>query len=144
MRHHFAWRFIWRSQNQSDLAKPEDSVSYKKFLPGKIITYMEMIGISPWYSTMKCQLQSMSGTSAKCKLQSKINFRYPTYHEISVPVNTCQVPYLEMLGTCPTAGIHETVRYWNVIYTTRSRYGWNNTGSLVVLWPVHIACSKHF
>ena len=26
---------------------------------------------------------------------------------------------------------------------TSSRYGWNNTGSLVALWPTHIACSKH-
>ena len=29
-----------RSQNQSDLTKPEDSISYKKFLLRKIITYM--------------------------------------------------------------------------------------------------------
>ena len=40
--------------------------------------------------------------------------------------------------------IHETVRYWNVIYMTCSRYDWNNTGSLVALWPVHSACSKKF
>ena len=34
-----------RSQNQNGLTKPEDSISYKKFVLGKIITYMEMIGI---------------------------------------------------------------------------------------------------
>ena len=28
--------------------------SYMKFLPGKIIPYIETIGISPRYSTMKC------------------------------------------------------------------------------------------
>ena len=28
--------------------------SYMKFLPGKIIPYMETIGISPRYNTMKC------------------------------------------------------------------------------------------
>ena len=59
-----------------------------------------------------------------------------TYHEMSATINECQVQYQEMLGTYPIAGIHETVRYWNVIYMTRSRYGWNNTGSLVALWPV--------
>jgi len=26
------------------------------------LAYMEMIGILPWYNTMKCQLQLMSGT----------------------------------------------------------------------------------
>ena len=31
--------------------------------------------------------------------------------KLSVTVNKCQVPYLEMLGTYPIAGIHETVRY---------------------------------
>ena len=46
----------WSNQRQ------EDSISYKKFLPGKIITCTEMIGILPRYNTMKCQLQSMSGT----------------------------------------------------------------------------------
>ena len=31
--------------------------------------------------------------------------------KLSVTVNKCQVPYLEMLGTYPIAGIHETVSY---------------------------------
>ena len=98
-----------------------------------------MIGILPRYNTMKCQLQSMSGTvlgSTCCKM-SKINFRYPTYHEIPVTVNKCQVSYLEMLGTYSTAGsytrncqvlkchIHELQQVyiwnWNVIYMNYSR-----------------------
>ena len=33
------------------------------------------------------------------------------------------------------AGVHETVSYWNVTYMTYGRCGWNNTGSLVALWP---------
>ena len=44
-----------RSQNQNGLTKSEDSISYKKFVLGKIITYMEMIGSLPRYNTMKCQ-----------------------------------------------------------------------------------------
>ena len=31
--------------------------------------------------------------------------------KLSVTINKCQVRYLEMLGTYPIAGIHETVRY---------------------------------
>ena len=89
----------WSNQRQ------EDSFSYKKFLPGKIITYMEMIGLLPRCNTMKCQLQSMSGTllGTCCKMLATIT------------INKCQVRYLEMLGTYPRADIHETVRYWNVI-----------------------------
>ena len=49
---------------------------------------------------------------------------------------------IEMLGTYPIAGIQETVRYWNVICMC-SRYVWNNTESLVALWPIPIPCSKH-
>ena len=89
----------WSNQRQ------EDSNSYKNFLPGIIIiTCMEMIGV---LTTMKCQLQSMSNTLlstyACCKMLA------------TVAINECQVSYLEMLGTYLTAGIHETVRYWNVI-----------------------------
>ena len=40
----------WSNQRQ------ENSISYKKFLPRKIITYMEMIGVLPRYNTMECQL----------------------------------------------------------------------------------------
>ena len=81
---------------------------------------------------MKWQLHSMSGIllvhAAVCQL---LNIGYFTYHKMSATVNKSQVPYLEMLGTYyPTAGIHETVRYSNVIYMTCNRYGWNNTGSL--------------
>jgi len=36
-----------------------------------------------------------------------------TFYKMSATINECQLQYLEMLGTCPTAGIHETVRYWN-------------------------------
>ena len=63
------------------------------------------MGILPRYNTMKCQLQSMSGTlqahAAKRQLQSKINFRYLTYtyHEMSATINKCPVSYLKMLGT---------------------------------------------
>ena len=39
-------------------------------------------------------------------------FRYLTYHDMSChKINKCPVSYLEMLGTYPMAGIHETVRY---------------------------------
>ena len=31
--------------------------------------------------------------------------------KLSVTINKCQVRYLEMLGTYPIAGIHETVSY---------------------------------
>ena len=42
--------------------------------------------------------------------------------------NFASVKYVtEMLGTYPIAGIHETVRYCNVIYITCSRCGCNNT-----------------
>ena len=50
-----------KPQNESGVTKPEDEISHKKFLLGKI-TYKEMIGILPRCNTMKCQLQSMSGT----------------------------------------------------------------------------------
>ena len=80
----------WSNQRQGD------SISYKKFLPGKIITY---IGILPRPNTMTCQLQSSSGSLPG------------THHNMSATVqNKCQVSYLVMLGTHPIAGIHETVR----------------------------------
>ena len=77
------------------------------FLPGKIIMYMEMIGILRRYSTMKCQLQAT--LLSTCSKMSKLVFRYPTYHEMSATINKCQGSYLEMLDTYPIAGIHETV-----------------------------------
>ena len=51
--------------------------------------------------------------------------------KLSVTINKCQVRYLEMLGTYPIAGIHETVSYYqqmsgtiprNVRYISYSRY----------------------
>ena len=80
----------WSNQRQ------ENSVSYKKFLPGK---YTEMIGILPRYNTMKYQLlmsDTLVGTC--CKMSATVQ-------------NKCQASYLEMLGTHPIAGICETVRY---------------------------------
>ena len=75
-------------------------------------------------------------------VQNKFHQSYLyVYQEMSVTVNKCQVSYL---GTYPIAGIHKTDRYWNVICMTRSRYDWNNTGSLMAHWPVLSACSKHF
>ena len=68
---------------------------------------MEMIGILPRYNTMKCLLQSMSGTLlGTCRKMSATvqNKSYP-------PSINVRYQYLEMLGTRPTAGIHETVRY---------------------------------
>ena len=40
---------------------------------------------------------------------------------------------IEMFYTRPVAGIHETVRYGDVIYMTCSIYGWNNTRCSVAL-----------
>lgn len=42
------------------------------------------------------------------------------------------------------SGYTETVRYWNDIYITFSRYGQNNTGSLIAFWwvsPLYIVLS---
>ena len=67
---------------------------------------------------------------------------------MSATINKCQVSYLKLLSAYPLAGIHETVSYWNVIYMTYGRRGWNNTGSLVALWPGcqmqlwHSLCSR--
>ena len=56
------------------------------------MTYKEMISISSWYNTMKCQLQSMSGT-----LQQIVNYNpkfilgtLPT-KDVSYSVSECQV-----------------------------------------------------
>ena len=61
---------------------------------------------------MKSQLQSMSGTllGTCCKTTVQNKFQVP-YHEMSATVNKCQASYLEMLGTYPIVGVHETVRY---------------------------------
>ena len=72
-------------------------------------------------------IQSMSGMLlGTCHNMSAINSGimleivsyspkwYLTCHKMSVTINKCQVLYLEMLGTHPIAGIHETVRYSNV------------------------------
>ena len=61
-----------------------DSISYKKNIR-HLTRYMPQL--------VACQLQKF-----------QVSYEY-TYHEISV------VPYLEMIGTYPIAGIHETVRY---------------------------------
>ena len=100
----------WSNQRQ------EDSISYKKLLPGKVITYtMEMIGILPRYNTTKCQLQSMSGTllgtcrKMSATVQNKFQVSYlHVPQKMSATINKCPVSYLE---TYPVAGIHETVRY---------------------------------
>ena len=39
------------SEPEGSNQRQEDSISYKKFLQGKIIIYMEMIGILPRYNT---------------------------------------------------------------------------------------------
>ena len=59
---------------------------------------MEMICILLKYNTMKCQLQSMSGTllGTCCKMsalvQCKIIFSYLSYHKMSATINKCQIP----------------------------------------------------
>ena len=131
---------------------PKDSISYNKFLPGKIIAYVHgndryvsYLGTIPslscqtissltfwrvreglaWYTstiyTMKCLLQSMSGTLlGTCRKMSATVQNLTTKCQLLVKLS-----YLQMLGTYPTAGIHETVRKWNVLYMTYSRYTWN-------------------
>ena len=60
-----------------------------------------MIGVLPRYNTMKCQLQSMSGTllgtwyNMSATVQN-MNFRYLTNHKMS---------------STYSAGTHETLRY---------------------------------
>ena len=74
-----------------------------------------MIGLLLRCNTMKCQLQSTSGTlpgtyhNMSAEVQNK--FLLSSVNEMSVTVNKCQVPYLEMSGTHPITGIHETLRY---------------------------------
>ena len=48
-----ASKLEWSNQRQEDQLK---------FLPGNTLTYMDTIGILLRYNTMKCQLQSLSGT----------------------------------------------------------------------------------
>ena len=54
-------------------------------------------------------------TGTRCKtsatVQNKFQVSYYMYHEMSATINKCPVPYPEMLGTYPVAGIHETVRH---------------------------------
>ena len=50
------------------------------------------------------------------EMPATIHVSYLTYHKM----NKC---YLEMLGTYPIAGMHETVRYCNVICMTYTRCG---------------------
>ena len=80
---------------------------YKKFLLEEIITTIGR------HNTMKCQLQSMSGTlldtHMSATVQNKFQVSYLT-RNVSY-INKCQVSYLEMLGTYPIASMHETVRY---------------------------------
>jgi len=47
---------------------------------------------------------------------------------------------IEMLGTYPMAGIHETVRYWNARYISYVRYTWNCP---VLKCSVHILCQVY-
>ena len=56
------WTHTWRPQNRSDLTNQRIQLAIRKVSAWKIMPYMEMIGILPRYNTMKCQLQSMSGT----------------------------------------------------------------------------------
>ena len=68
-----------------------------------------MIGVLPGYNTMKCQLQSSGTLHTKYMVQ---NVSYsPKYISSILPTTKYQVSYLGMIGTYPTAGIHETVRY---------------------------------
>ena len=85
----------WCNQRQGD------SICIKKFLPGKIMTYKEMRSILPWYNTMKCQLQSMSGT-----LLQIVNYNpkfilgnLPT-KDVSYSVSECQVCKYLVLYFC--------------------------------------------
>ena len=55
------------SKSEWCIPRQENSISYKTFLQVKII---EMIGILPWYNTMKCQLKLMSGTFTRYMLQN--------------------------------------------------------------------------
>ena len=59
---------------------------------------------------------------------------------MSATINKCQLSYQEMLDTYSIAGIHETVRYSNVIYMICNRHDWNKE-ALVAFWSVRI---KHF
>ena len=64
---------------------------------------------------------------------------------MSATMNECQVGIHDLwqvgMHDLWQVYVHKTVRNWNVLYMTCSRYGWINTGSLVAFWP--IACSKH-
>ena len=67
---------------------------------------------------MKCHLQSMAGTllGTCCKM--------------SATINKCVVPYLEMLGTYPIAGIQVLKCHKHDLQQVS---GWNNTESVVAL-----------
>ena len=79
---------------------------------------------------MKCQLKSMSGTilGTCCKMSATVQNKFTTncqllaiYQWLSgiIPRNVryMKLSGIEMSYTRPIAGIHETVRYWNVRHT---------------------------
>ena len=117
--HHLYVSVTWRPQNQSGLTK------HKRIqLTGKILTYMEILDR---YS--ECQVLYLIQVAKCTKYLSGI-----------LPTTKWQLLFLEMLEmvgihetvrywnimhTWSTAGIHKTVKYWNVIYMTCSRYTQN-------------------
>ena len=54
---------------------------------------------------------TLPGTYHNMSAEVQNKFLLSSVIEMSVTVNKCQVPYLEMSGTHPITGIHETVRY---------------------------------
>ena len=79
----------WSNQRQ------ENSISYKKFLPRKITTYMvSYLDTIPWNASYVYLSRYMSAT-----VQNKFYVSFlRTYHKMSATINKCQVPYLKMLS----------------------------------------------
>ena len=102
---------IWRPWNESGPTIQELSARNNK-----------MVGTLPRYNTMKCQLQSMSGTSLGtcCKMSAIVQNKFQVSY-LPRNVNKCQVSYL---GTYIIWQVD--MKLSNVIYMTCSRYDWNN------------------
>ena len=100
----------WSNQKQIEL----------KFLSGKIITYMEMIGIftQVQYHEMPATINVRYLTRYIHTSYGLIYFRYRTCHEMSLTVNKCQVSYLEMLGTHPIAKLYNYNNLLNCLAAT--------------------------
>ena len=67
----------------------------------------------------QCQVATLLGMC--CKMSATVQ-------------NKFQVLFLEMSYTWPIAGIHDTVRYWNVLCMTCSRYTWHC--QVLYTWPI--------